>query len=241
MARSRQIKFREDAFIITDNVRQFNDLADQLMNEDITSSIGIVVGVAGRGKTFASKRYHVQNPEAYYVYCLTAMTISELYSQIAFLLTGQKMRARLRCLEAIQKVTANPMAPKRLIIIDEADKASPKVIDAVRDLNELCELPVMLVGEEKLVDIMNSARRLKSRIRGKVVFEPLVFNDVVMFYNEALPDVKFESQKYLRILHKRSKGDFRLLKLDAKKIVNLLNVNNTNIVTKKIMEMLDER
>ncbi len=236
MRKSRMVKFREDVFITTQNVEKMNALADQLLVEDITSSIGIVVGVAGRGKTFAAKRYYAQNHNAFYVYCLTSMTISELYSQIVFLLTGQRIRHRLKALEAIQKATLND--EKKLIIIDEADKATPKVIDAIRDLNELCELPVLLVGEEKLLDIMNSARRLRSRVRAKVVFEPLTLTDVTMFYSEALPEVKVENPKIFKELHKRSRGDFRILKRDAKEIVKLLNINNTNVITNKILESL---
>ena len=139
----------------------------------------------------------------------------------------------MKSLEAIQKANLHD---KKLIIIDEADKASSKVVDAIRDLNELCELPVLMVGEEKLLDIMNSARRLKSRVRAKVVFEPLSLSDVTMFYKEALPQVRVDNHKIYKELHRRSSGDFRILKRDAKEIVKLLNLNNTNVITNQILE-----
>ncbi|RKY69169.1 MAG: hypothetical protein DRQ24_11035, partial [Candidatus Latescibacterota bacterium] len=64
-----KLSVRRDVFIKTGNVRKFDTLCDELLapQGDLTSSIGVVMGRAGRGKTKAARHYAVQHSEAVYV------------------------------------------------------------------------------------------------------------------------------------------------------------------------------
>lgn len=70
-----------------------------------------------------------------------------------------------------------------------------KYLETLRGLNEVCSLPLILAGEERLISKLESEPRLKSRIRKpEIAFKPLDLVDVATYYSIAagidLSDVK---------------------------------------------------
>ena len=225
----------EDVFIPTSNVKKFNALADMLMkNAGGTTSMGMVEGEAGRGKSFAAKRYAVQNIDSVYVYYLTDASAYYVYASIAEQVANIRPRSTKGCLQAIKEATK---FDKKLVIIDEADKANVKVIDALRDMNEICQIPVLLVGESKIRDIINREKRLRSRILDIVEFNAIGPGDIKLFYETIFDGVEVDV-KALKVLYSRSKGDFRAVVRDAKKVARLLEANNSKKVTEKLLEAI---
>lgn len=227
------ISFNADAFIFTANVVQFKELADELLSSDITSSFGIVSGRAGRGKTKTAIWYAVQNPQAVYVLYVDGMSIPQLTREICYEITGIRHRSFYDSLIEIEKTTRHK---KRLILIDEADKMPKKHIEMLRGLNEKCFTPVILLGEEMITSKLDEERRLKSRVRKVVSFEPITVADVSTYYQSSMgvnldPDVALS-------LWKRSQGDFRIIVRDAYTIFRILKTNETTTVTEEMVKKL---
>ena len=215
--------------VMTENVSNFTNLADALLDSagSGSTSMGIVRGEAGRGKSFASKWFAVQNPEAVYVYYMTASGIATVYRSIAREIADVKPRTIDKCVDAIKEATNGE---KRLVIIDEADKASTKIIDSLRDLNEVCGLPILLVGETKITGTVEKEKRLRSRILDVVTFEEITIRDVATYFENVFVGIEID-KKIIKKVYSRSKGDFRPVVRDIKKIARWVDATNVKKIT----------
>lgn len=233
----RKITVKPYVFITTENVRKFDALCDELLDPstDLTSSIGVVIGRAGRGKTVAARHYAVMHREAAYVLYVDGFSLVDVAREIAFELGGIRPRTFRSCLNVIEDaLTAS--AKRRLVIIDEADKMPKKYLEMLRGINERAALPIVLVGEEPLRRALEQERRLKSRTRSIVVFDPISVPDVYAYYKMALgldldPEVA-------EALWQRSKGDFRLVVRDAIAVARIMNTNRLVAVTMDVVRAL---
>ena len=72
------------------------------------------------------------------------------------------------------------------VVIDEADHISSrgKLVDTVRDLSDVCEIPFILVGMGRIRDNLKRFPQTMSRISRYVRFEPSDQADVQRFLNE---------------------------------------------------------
>lgn len=226
-------RFNPDVFIMTSNVVNFKDLADELLSSDLTSSFGIVSGRAGRGKTKTAIWYAVQNSSAVYVLYVDGMSIPQLVREICYEITGLRPRSFYDSLIEIEKATK---PKRRLVIIDEADKMPKKHIEMLRGLNEKCLVPVMLLGEEMITSRLSEERRLKSRVRKVINFEPLTVSDVSTYYQAAM-GINIDPGVALA-LWKRSQGDFRVIVRDAYAVARILKTNGTTTITEEMVEKL---
>ena len=215
-------RVQRDVFVKTENTKAFDELCDEFIDPDgdLTSSIGVVIGRAGRGKTFAARRYAVMNSSAVYVLFIDGFSLVDVAREIAYELAGIRPRFFRDCVDVIDEAT---FKERRLVIIDEADKMPKKHIEMLRGLNERCMLPMVLVGEETLKKTLESERRLKSRVRRIVDFKPISLVDIAAYYSSAV-GIELDGE-VLKELHKRSGGDFRNVVKDAFAIVRILNAN----------------
>ena len=217
-------------------MRNLTALAEALLDSagSGSTSMGIAKGEAGRGKTFAAKWFTVQNHEAVYVYYMTASGIATLYRSIAVEIANVKPRTVEQCVNAIKSATTYE---KRLLIVDEADKATTKIIDSLRDLNEVCGIPILLVGESKITSIVEKEKRLRSRILDVVTFEEITLNDVATFFESIFTGIDID-KKVVKRVYERSKGDFRPVVRDIKKIARWVDLNNVKKIDKSCLEEL---
>jgi len=226
---------KNDIFITTKNVEKFNELCDEMLSvdADLTSSIGLVVGRAGRGKTRAARHYCINRPEAVYIQFLDGFSLVDVAREIAFELGGVRPRGFRGCLDVIEESSA---AYRRILVIDEADKMPKKYFEMLRGINERLSMPVVLVGEENLKRILSSERRLKSRTRRVVVFDAISVEDLFVYYEKALGvmlDVEVAKK-----LHKKAGGDFRFVVRDAINIARIMNINGLDSVDSKVLEAI---
>mgnify|MGYP000498173684 CR=1 FL=1 len=228
-----KLRVKNDVFVKTANVKRFDDLCDELVapQGDLTSSIGVVMGRAGRGKTKAARHYAVQHSEAVYVLFIDGFSLVDVAREIAFEIGGIRPRTFRACLDVIDEAT---LQQRRLIIIDEADKMPKRYFEMLRGLNERCACPIVLVGEEPLRKALDSERRLKSRVRQMVVFEPVLLTDIAAYYQAAI-GITVNSD-VLQVLWQRSQGDFRLVVRDAFSVVRIMNTNRLSAVTMDVVK-----
>jgi len=224
-------------FISTPNVKMFNDLANDLLeNPNLTSSIGLVKGTAGRGKTAAAKHYISTNRDSVYVLYVDGYSHSMLARQIAYELTGIKSHTFEKNLELIREATR---MLRRMVIIDEADKMPGRLIEMLRGMNERCALPLLLVGEEMLYSRMSEEPRRLSRVRKPIVnFGKVSKVDIALFYEQAIGISITKNIEVCDELLLRSRGDFRLVVSDAMAICKVLNSSGIGAVIMGVIDKL---
>ncbi len=223
------------AFISTQNVVALNSLANGLLDPRTTlnSSIGMVTGSAGLGKTTAIQRYAAMQDQAVYVLYMEGYTLSMLIRKIAYELTGFNRRTFDNNLAIIKEAAS---IYRKLIIIDEADRMPIRIIESLRNINEYCGAPILLVGEESLASRLETIPRLKSRIRKpEIVFKPINIVDVATYYQIATGLDISGSPEVCQQLLRWAGRDFRTLVNDAQHIISTMNTNGLSELTEEVL------
>lgn len=231
-----QLRVHSTKFITTKNTIALDNLAKDLLDPTTTlnASIGVVYGRAGYGKTTAIKHFCATNERAIYVLFCEGYSTNMLMKAISREFGAVPCFSFDKNLEQIRQATA---VYRRLICIDEADHMPLKVLETIRGLNELCGVPIMLVGEYGLQAKMGSLPRMESRIRSKPVeFEPLSTFDISSFYLDACGIDLTGKDKLLQQLLKRCHGDFRIMVNDAHQIVTAMNTYGMTELNQEVLD-----
>lgn len=116
-------------------------LAEVVMASD--NPIGEIVGPAGTGKSMAGRAVAAQH-HALRVVCWDGMSRHQLLRQVAEAsgITGPGAVDRLLATRAEEG------APRRLIVVDEANKLGWRPLEALRYLADECGFAVLLIGTE---------------------------------------------------------------------------------------------
>ena len=123
--------------------------------------------------------------------------------------------------------------------MDEADGLSLKEhLNPLRGINEVCQMPVIFVGEEKLPEVLREERRLWHRVRRVVTFTDITLADLILFWKEAVG--LSLSKNVAEALYRRCGGDFRLVVGDAENACRLMNALQVAEMTMEIVEKLPE-
>lgn len=225
-----------DVLVKTSNVSRFFYLADDLANPDssLSSSLGMAIGTAERGKTHAAKHYCRRNDKAVYTLYVDGFSRVQLLRNICAELVGSRPYSFGACVSIIQEVSK---VNRRLIIIDEADKCPLSILEMLRGLNESCEIPILLVGEEALKGKVDAVPRLRSRIRKPIcVFESLTISDVSVYYSSAA-GLSLD-QPIIENLYRRARGGFRTLTNDSLALAKIARSSGLNTITPAMLDQL---
>lgn len=220
----------QDIFIPTQNYQKLSGLCAGLIETCAGIEMAAVIGPAGRGKTFASERVVTENPRVLYVRFEDRFSLVGLAREIAFRVAGVRPRQGEACYEAIHDELGRLA---RVIIIDEADRMSPKFLNTMRDIHDVCRVPVVLVGEEPLRVRLGRERRLMSRVREVLNFEPVTQSDVAVFYRKALAQ-GLEPDQCVK-LARHSGGDFRQVVKDALRLEKVMKASGLKKITAEVV------
>lgn len=157
------------------------------LRPELSSGFGLFYGPSGYGKTVAST--YAQNEEN----CLY-VEVREFYTRkdlcVAFLQElGQQPHGTISQMmrEIINLLGSDP---NRAVIIDEADKLVDKhMIELARDIQEMTQAPVILVGEERLKAKLERYERCASRVLDEVKALPCDVDDARELAGALAPDV----------------------------------------------------
>lgn len=225
----------EQAFVPTINVMKFNDICKEL--EDPSSSFGpsmaMVSGAPGRGKTEAAKQYAV-NSQAIYIPPFLKRTAVMLLKDISFELRGVRPNRTEGCMNIIRDEMDRE---RRLIIIDEADNLPLPLLEMLRNINELCACPVVLVGEEKLKRKIASEPRLLDRVRSSMEFIPVAQTDIAYFFKRTFGGLTLEKDVCAAI-HRYSKGTWRRALKFAIAAERAMKASDTTEISKDLAELV---
>lgn len=225
-------------FITTENTMALDELAQDLLNPATTlnASIGIVCGHAGYGKTTAIKHFCTMIDAAVYVLFIEGFTLTTLVREIAKALGGVRYHSFELNKDYIKEATS---VYRKLIVIDEADRLPLRYLESIRNLNEYCGLPFLLVGESSIKSKMAALPRLESRIRNRPLeFSSLSDIDIRNFYQQAVGlDIAY-TPKAIDQLLKLCHGDFRIMVNDAHRIVQILNANGLDEISQEVIDAI---
>lgn len=230
---------RKNSFIVTENTMKLDGLAKDLLsvNTTLNSSIGVVYGHAGYGKSTAIQHFCALNSRAVYSLYMEGYSLTMMIKDIVKQLQGTPARGLDNNIELIKEAC---FVYRKLLVIDEADRLPIKNIEMLRNINEKCKLPILLVGEHSLSRKMTSLPRLESRIRAKpLVFQPLSLQDISNFYAQSCAIDISDNKKVLKRILQLCHGDFRVMVNDAHQILNVMNANNLAEINMEVIHAID--
>lgn len=230
----------KSVFVQTENAARFGDICGELESPEslIGPSLAMTYGPAGRGKSEAAKHY-AANSGAIYIPPLNKRTPLMLLREVSFELSLLKPGRIEACVDLI---TDEMQKERRLVIIDEADLLPISILEMIRNINERCLCPVLLIGEQELKNKIASRRRLASRIRRSMEFGPVTQPDIVLFFRKSLEADLTASPDATSRLHKSSRGDWRPLLTVAIDIERAARANGLkDIPIDLILGVLDGR
>ena len=222
--------------VATKSVSNFTALADDLSDPDgtLSSSIGMAIGTAERGKTHAATWYVQQNENTAYVLYVDGSTKVQLLRDICDAIAHARPYSFSSCLTTLDEACKYT---RRLIIIDEADKLPVQYLEMLRGINERCRLPFLLVGEEGLKAKTDRIPRLRSRIRKPIVlFEPARAVDVAAYY-QAAAGIEID-RKTAKTLARHAAGGFRSIVNDSIALAKMAKASRLTTVTEKMLDVL---
>lgn len=226
------ISIKPDIIIATRDFNSVFELCNGLIASDssLNASIGLVIGDAGRGKTTTVQRYAAENPNASYVLYM-GFSRASLFKEIAESLVGRSSNSYYNNLQIIMAAT---QVYRKLIIIDEADRMPKALLEDLRTLNEKGKVPLLLVGEPSLANMVKKADRIESRIRKpRIEFHQLDYVTLATLYSECC-GLQI-NRKVAEELVKLSNADFRVAANDLQNIVRMMNINRYTELTEEVV------
>lgn len=171
-----------------------------------TPGIGVVQGPAGYGKTKAVTWLHSQLDNSVNVRAMAVWTPSAMLSALCREL---HIQAGGSCASQVERIVERLSMQPAPVWIDEVHYIirSTRLIETLRDIHDMSNVPVILVGEERTVEQLSGLRRLTSRIAQEVEFEPLDEEDTQLVADE-LCDVEVRPDLLAKV-HDDTRGNTR--------------------------------
>lgn len=186
------------------------------------ASMMLVTGPAGLGKSATVDRWAVDT-NALYLRGKETWTKRALLIELADLLRIPTT-ATNHALQA--KIIGAIGARQNPIIIDEAEhtvRSSASILECIRDISDLTETLVVLVGMESIEGMIARYPQISGRIASVARFEALTIQDVQLACGQ-LAEVKIDAD-LVKELHRQSAGKMRLVMNGIATIERLAKTN----------------
>ncbi len=235
-----QLAFNKSVYVQTANTRNLVLMMDDLRMDVGEGRFACVYGGAGLGKSQAVKWYHANNAHSIYIESTDiwrTSTLEFLKDLCRELGIEKPKRNRGWCFRAI--VEALYENPETILFIDEVDRLGNGFLEIVRDITRISLCPVVLIGEPRLISIMQTNERVWTRTFEPVRFVPMKESDVIIYAKEAAGvDISVE---VAGILHqtrtkKTANGNFRLVKRALLYAIAYANAAGSETITEKIAQ-----
>lgn len=177
----------EIGYIDTSVCRSINETA---RNCHIGKRIGIVTGESGLGKTTAAKHYAELNSDVLIIFGRPSITAKSILREIARKVGVDPSGA---VDDVFMRIVGKLKDSGRLLIIDEAEHLTARVLDQIRRFNdpEFAGIGLLLIGLPKLLytlkNSQNDHKYIYSRVGWHTTVSTLTDNDCEQFVRRALP------------------------------------------------------
>ncbi|WLT30755.1 AAA family ATPase [Geothrix sp. PMB-07] len=194
-------------FVKTSNLRLFLAGLDILERRAAPeASIMVVTSEPGFGKTRTLQWYSTQNAEALYIRAKSGYTRHWFLVELIKELRGIPGRSEEMFRDAIKRMQGRPY----VLIVDEVEHllADTRVLEVLRDISDLLETPVVLVGMEQAQAKIARHPQISSRVAHVVQFQPASLEDIELTAKTLLDDITL-SPDLLAEIQRQTKGRMR--------------------------------
>ncbi len=195
-------------FVKTTNVERFAAAVGSLNQRGAPeASFMLVGGDAGYGKSRCGQWWAVQNG-AVLIRIKAAATAHWVLTDLVKAL-GERTPAH-SCERLFTQAVGILAKDPRPIVIDEVENALAhelKVLETIRDVSDLIEVPVILIGREYVRRKLKRHRQFWTRISAAVEFGPCSLSDVAKCCTE-LAEVPI-AEDLVAAIHQQSEGHIR--------------------------------
>lgn len=138
-----------------------------------------ICGKSGCGKTTAIKAVAKKYPHMSIVTSYDGMSQKEFLEELALAIgiknIPKNKKDLMRCIK--KELHSN----KKIIVIDEANFLNESSLEQIRHIHDVCEIPMVLVGTERLDYIISRSHpQVETRIRSSLPIEPFDVREVSM-------------------------------------------------------------
>ncbi|MDX1536368.1 ATP-binding protein [Arsukibacterium sp.] len=182
----------------------YQHLSEAALNN--TPSIAMFTGEAGLGKTTAGSYLFVQ-ADGILVRCLKSDTLGTFLERLAQELGLEQRQRKADMLKFIVHELAITGKP---LFIDECDYIAERqdVLETIRDIYDLANVPIILIGYKQLPKKVKRLEQLYSRISQHIEFQPADLDDITTMASELVTDTAIHADLLAELLQ-ASKGNFR--------------------------------
>lgn len=195
-------------FAKTSNLARFlSGLSQVRQRAAAEASLMLVTSEPGYGKTRTLHWFATQEEHVIYLRAKSGWTRHWFYTD---LLAAIKVVPGRYTEEAFRQTLQELAGLDYVIIIDEVEHAlaNGQVIEAIRDLSDLMEIPIVLVGMEHVKGKIARHAQISSRIAAVVEFKPADLADIQSVAAQLLDGVQIEEPLAQEIL-RQTKGRMR--------------------------------
>lgn len=188
--------------------------------------MGLVHGFTGSGKTTAIS-WLVNRTNGIYVRALSTWTPNAMLAAITHELGATALHRSAHMLRFIVKELEQSNRP---LYVDEVNyfAANGEMLDALRDLHDISNVPVILIGHEGTERRLVHRAQLARRISEWVEFRPLDIDDSRVLTN-TISEISI-ADDLLNDLHGQAKGSIGLMTVGLARVEQMAKANSWKTV-----------
>jgi len=222
----------KDKIVLTSNMTKFVSTVEDLQNKPKRSDcIGLIYGRWGLGKTTCMEWYYSNN-RCVYVRAMEAWSRS-VNMMVEDIMRTYHVEPRGRLKSDLPELVRTMKKHGYPLFIDEGDRVVRRLtlIETIRDLHDVCKVPIILIGQENVINMLQ--RRdlgpVFSRISSICEFKALTAQDIQHICKE-LSELHCDDKvaAYIRTI---TLGDFRLVNSVLTRAEELCSLNKKTEIT----------